>query len=87
MVRIMMTLEHATEREDLFARNYQYGDEEVFVADLGASGGDVSVDLLEETAIVVYEDGDDSRQVELELPDGEAEAFITNGVLTITVNQ
>ena len=79
-----MSQKHIAERDDVFARRYDYDDEEVLVADLGVSG-EASVDVLEDVAIVVFEDEGESRQMELELPDGEAEAFITNGVLTIEV--
>jgi hypothetical protein len=79
-----MSLKHIVEREDVFARRYVYGDEEMLVADLGVTG-DASVDVLDDVAIVVFEDEEGSRQFELELPEGEAEAFITNGVLSIEV--
>ncbi|MFC4448033.1 DUF7127 family protein [Halorussus aquaticus] len=79
-----MSLKHITERDDVFARRYDYGDEEVLVADLG-DAGEASVDVLGNEAIVVFEDEDGTRQIELQLPDGGAEAFITNGVLTIEV--
>ncbi|WP_158056187.1 DUF7127 family protein [Halorussus halophilus] len=81
-----MSLKQVGEREDVFARHYKYDEAEVIVADFGATEEEASVDILEDTAIVVFED-EDSRQLELELPKGEAEAFMTNGVLTITVNQ
>jgi len=81
-----MSLKHIAERDDVFARRYQYEDAEVLVADLGDSGT-ASVDVLGHEAIVVFEDDDESRQLELRLPEGEAEAFITNGVLTIEVGQ
>ena len=79
-----MSLKHIADRDDAFARRYDYGDEEVLVADLGVTG-DASVDVLDDVAIVVVEDAEDARQIELELPEGEAEAFITNGVLSINV--
>ena len=79
-----MSLKHIAKPDGVFARRYEYDDEEVLVADLGVSG-EATVDVLDDAAIVVFEDEDDSRQVELELPNGEAEAFITNGVLTIEV--
>jgi hypothetical protein len=50
------------------------------VVDLGA-GADATVDVVDDTAIVVGEDD----QYELTLPEGDAEAFILNGVLTITM--
>jgi hypothetical protein len=79
-----MSLKHIADRDDVFARRYDYGDEEVLVADLGVTG-DASADVLDDVAIVVFEDEEDTRQIELELPEGEAEAFITNGVLSIEV--
>ncbi|WP_137285173.1 DUF7127 family protein [Halorussus salinisoli] len=80
-----MSLKHIADREDVFARRYVYDDDaEVLVADLGV-GNDASVDVLDDAAIVVFEDEDEARQIELQLPDGGAEAFITNGVLTIEV--
>lgn len=81
-----MSLKHIADRDDVFARRYQYDDAEVLAADLG-DASEASVDLLGDEAIVVVGDGDDARQLELELPDGEAEAFITNGVLTIEVRR
>ena len=81
-----MSLKHIAERDDVFARQYEYDDVELLAADLGVSG-EASVDVLDDAAIVVVEEGEESRQIELPLPDGEAQAFITNGVLTIEVRQ
>lgn len=63
-------------------RRYEYDDRQVVVADLGA-GRDGDVDVVDGTAIVVV--GDD--QYELDLPAGEARAFIKNGVVTIEVDR
>ena len=82
-----MSQKRLTEREDVFARRYEYDDEEIVVADLGPGDEDVTVDVVDDVAILVIDDGDEERQVELEVPDGGAEAFITNGVLTIEVRQ
>ncbi|MFC7079826.1 DUF7127 family protein [Halorussus caseinilyticus] len=79
-----MSLKHIADRDDVFARRYVYDDEEVLVADLGV-GNDATVDVLDDAAIVVFEDDDEARQIELQLPESGAEAFITNGVLTIEV--
>ena len=79
-----MSLKQIADRDDVFARRYAYDDAEVLVADLGVTG-EASVDVLEGEAIVVFEDEDGPRQMELELPEEGAEAFITNGVLTIEV--
>jgi hypothetical protein len=79
-----MSLKRISETDDVFTRRYEYDDEAVVAADLGVSG-EATVDVLGDVAIVVFENEDGSEQVELELPDGEAEAFITNGVLTVEV--
>ena len=79
-----MSVKQITDRDDVFTRRYEYEDAEVLAADLGVAG-DASVDLLDDTAIVVFEDEEGARQIELQLPDGGAQAFITNGVLTIRV--
>jgi len=81
-----MSLKRISEREDVFARHYQYDDEAVLAVDLGVDG-DVAVDVLDDVAIVVVDDGEESGQFELELPGSGAEVFITNGVLTIEVEQ
>lgn len=82
-----MSLKHIADRDDVFARRYEYDDEEVLVADLGVAEGDASIDVLDDAVIVVVEDGDEPHQLELDLPEEGAEAFITNGVLTIEVRQ
>jgi hypothetical protein len=79
-----MSLKRISETDNVFTRRYEYDDEAVVAADLGVSG-EATVDVLGDVAIVVFENEDGSEQVELELPDGEAEAFITNGVLTVEV--
>ena len=79
-----MSLKRISETDDVFTRRYEYDDEAVVAADLGVSA-EATVDVLGDVAIVVFENEDGSEQVELELPDGEAEAFITNGVLTVEV--
>ncbi|WP_433623545.1 DUF7127 family protein [Halomicrococcus sp. NG-SE-24] len=80
-----MSLERISQREESIARRYDYDDEEqVIVADFGTA--EVSVDVLDDVAIVVVE-GEENYQTELELPEGEAQAFINNGVLTIEVGR
>jgi len=81
-----MSLKRISEREDVFARHYQYDEEAVLAVDLGVDG-EASVDVLDDVAIVVVDDDEDPEQFELELPDSGAEVFITNGVLTIEVEQ
>lgn len=64
---------------DEHVRTRKYDDGSVIVADFGADAGDLSVDVVGETAIVVVGD----RQVEFELPEGADEISVNNGVLTI----
>jgi hypothetical protein len=52
--------------------------ENVVVADLG-QGTEATVESLDGTAIVVFDD----ETVEIDLPSAISDAFITNGVLTI----
>ena len=63
-------------------RRYEYDDSSVLVADIGASAGDVDIDIVGTTAIVVVDDGD---EVEFELPGDDATAAVRNGVVTIEV--
>lgn len=65
------------------ARRYEYPDRTVFAADFGP-GGAPSVDVVDDTVIVVTPDG---RQRELELPEGDVRAFNRNGVVTVEVRQ
>ncbi|WP_227353972.1 DUF7127 family protein [Haladaptatus salinisoli] len=80
-----MSLERISRQDDYVARHYSYDEDEVIVADFGAS--DVSVDVLDDVAIVVAEHDGEHFQTELELPEGEAQAFINNGVVTIEVRR
>ncbi|WP_049920802.1 DUF7127 family protein [Halopiger djelfimassiliensis] len=75
-----MTLEQFTRGEGQLARRYDYDDRTVVAVDFG-SPTDASVDLVDDTVIVVV----DGEQYELELPDGadDAHTFIKNGVLTV----
>lgn len=65
--------------DDAHVQQYEYGDEQVIVADLGFVDG--SVDIVDNTAIIVTE----ADQYELSLPDAEAHASMNNGVVTIEV--
>ena len=59
---------------------YDYYGTTVLAADVGAAA-DATVDVVDGTAVVVADDG----QYEFDLPAGDAEAFIRNGVLTVEV--
>ncbi|AKH97914.1 DUF7127 family protein [Halanaeroarchaeum sulfurireducens] len=74
-------------RDEVLYRQYDYGDETVFVADLGASGMNASVDVIGGTAIVVLDTPEGSEQYEFDVPAGDAHTFISNGVLTVEVSE
>jgi hypothetical protein len=67
--------------DDVGLSRHEYDDEVVFAADFGPEH-DASVDVLDDTVIVVVGD----EQYELEIEEG-ARAFIKNGVLTIEVDR
>lgn len=58
-------------------------DGRTFVVDLGPTASAANVDVVDETLIIVI-DGD---QHELSLPEGNAQAFIRNGILTVTTEE
>lgn len=80
---LVMELQAFARQSERFVRTYEYDDRTVVVADLG---GDGTVDVADDTVIVVLED---DEQFELELPAGagSATAFMNNGVLTIEVSE
>ncbi|WP_254535182.1 DUF7127 family protein [Halomarina litorea] len=61
---------------------YDYDDTVVFAIDLG-SASDAHVDVVDGTVMLVVGD----QQYEFEVPEGDAEAFIKNGVVTVEVRQ
>lgn len=69
--------------ENGIARQYEYPDRTVFVADLGPAA-EPTVDVVDGTVILVADDGE---QREFELPAGEVRAFNRNGIVTIEVRQ
>lgn len=73
-------------RDEVLYRQYDYDEQTVFVADLGADVDDASVEIVDGTAIVVLESPDGAQQYEFEVPAGDAHTFIKNGVLSIEVS-
>jgi hypothetical protein len=67
--------------DEVSVRRYEYDDGVVLAADFGPSR-EAAVDVVDDTVIVVTDDD----QYELEV-EGDATAFISNGVLTIEVEQ
>ena len=80
-----MNLEQEAGSDGRIVRRYEYDDSSVLVTDVGASAGDVDVDIVGTTAIVVADRGDEVDEVEFELPDGDATVAANNGVVTIEV--
>ena len=73
-------------REEQVLRRYEYDDSYVIAADLGVADGQVDVDIVGETAIVVVVEADgEINEAEFELPGRDGDAAVNNGVLTITV--
>ena len=70
---------------EAFLRRYEYEDGWVVAAEFGDE--DVDVDVVGETAIVVMENADRVREMELELPGPDAAVTTNNGVLTIEVSK
>lgn len=64
------------------ARQYDYDDRTVIVADFGP-GAEPSVDVVDGTVIFVA--GDEQR--EFDVPEGAVETFTRNGVVTIEVRE
>lgn len=80
-----MEIQPHSARDEVLYRQYEYDEETVFVADLGRMAEDASVEVVDGTAIVVLETEEGPQQYELDLPDGDAHTFISNGVLTVEV--
>jgi len=77
-----------TEKLDAPARRFDYGDETVLVADLGVDDDAVSVDVVDETVIIVVETDGETRQHEFDAPTGAvSKALINNGVVTVEVQR
>lgn len=68
-----------------FLRRYEYDDSWVIAGDFGLDDGDVTVDIVDGTAIVVIETDDDVVETEFDLPGDDATVEYHNGVLTVTV--
>ena len=82
-----MNTTQQTGNDGRIVRRYEYDDSWVLAADIGAASGDIDVDVVGTTAIVVADDGSESTEAEFELPEGDATAGTKNGVVTIEVDQ
>jgi hypothetical protein len=75
-----MTVKQQLEERDVDVRRFEYDDSVVLAADFGYTESS-SVDVVGDTVIVVVDDD----QFDIEL-DGDAQAFMKNGILTIEVS-
>lgn len=67
------------DRQGVVVREHEYEDENVIAVDFGVSTNELSVDIVEDTVIVVV----DGQQIEFELPPGAEEVRTNDGILTI----
>lgn len=76
-----MSLKQTLREQGFESRRFEYGDRTEYVVDFGA-GVDATVELVDGTAIVVV----GGEQYDLDVP-GDAQVFMSNGVLTIEVRE
>ncbi len=76
-----MNLKETLREQDFESRRFEYDDRTEYVVDFGA-GVEATVDVVDETAIVIA----DGTQYDLDIP-ADAQAFMSNGVLTIEVEE
>ncbi|AGB17409.1 hypothetical protein Halru_2838 [Halovivax ruber XH-70] len=78
-MKVPQPLQNATER-GIVVRTLDYDDRSVIAVDFGAAAGDVAVDIVDDTVIVVADD----QQFEFVRPPEAADVSVKNGVLTIS---
>jgi hypothetical protein len=71
--------------EKQFGRVYEYDDSFVVALDMRGVEGEVAVDTVGTTAIVVVENGDDITESEFDLPGDAEETTVNNSVIAIEV--
>jgi HSP20 family molecular chaperone IbpA len=75
-------LQQFDERDGDTLSRYEYENSVVYAADIGFDAGEVAVDIVDGTVMVVRGD----EQADFEIPEsGTAEATLKNGVLTVEV--
>lgn len=70
----------AGSQDEVTISRREYDDETVIVVDFGPVDGEPTLDVVGDTAIVVF----DGRQLEFELPADANEVTVNDGVLTIS---
>jgi len=82
-----MTTHQRSISDQEFGRVYEYDESLVVALDLADAEGEVAVDTVGETAIVVIERADGTTtESEFELPGEARETTVNNGVLTVEVD-
>lgn len=81
LLNVSMTPTDSVIAEDVGISRREYDDHVQIVADFGAETV-ASVDVIEDTVIVVT--GDDQYELDV---NGDAQAFMQNGILTIEVKE
>ncbi|MCU4740233.1 Hsp20/alpha crystallin family protein [Halobacteria archaeon AArc-m2/3/4] len=80
-----MNIEHLARDDGQMVRQYEYDDESVLAVDFGPQDADASVDVVDDTVIVVV--GDEQQEFDLPENTASAQAFMQNGVLTIELEE
>jgi hypothetical protein len=78
---VSMNLKQTLREQDFESRRFDYEDRTEYVVDFG-SGADGTLDVVDGTAIIVM----GGEHHEIEIP-GNAQVFMSNGVLTIEVEE
>jgi hypothetical protein len=70
----------AGNREAIEITERDYDDENLVAVDFGPTGDRQTVDIVDDTAIVVV----DGKQYEFEVPENASDVTVNDGILTIT---
>lgn len=69
----------ASEREEITITEREYDDEQIVAVDFGPVAGQIELDVVDDTAIVVV----DERQLEFDIPSDADDVTVNDGILTI----
>lgn len=69
----------AADRQGITVRKHDYEDETVIAVDFGDDPDELTVDVVDNTAIVVV----DGQQLEFDVPAEASEVTVNDGILTI----
>lgn len=74
-------------RDDRLLRQYDYGDKWVLAADLSIDDDNVQYDTVGDTLLLVIDADGEVTETEFDLPGQSADVTVTNGILTVQVEQ